>query len=79
MPTFKIRVVNEEFSASEVQTAGDLERASAEALRGALLIGTDEVAGGKPFFGAEIQIDDDDGRTVKRFLVCLGTTPLRTH
>jgi hypothetical protein len=76
MPTYRISVVNKDFTASEDIDAPDVNAARTEALRGALHIGTDEICEGKMFFGAEISIQGD-GKAAERLMIAIGTTPLR--
>ena len=76
MPTFRIRIVNSEFSAEEEQDAPDFEAAKREGLKGALGIGVDRVLRGEPFFGAEVVVDQDS-RPGSRFLVSVGASPLQ--
>ena len=74
MPTFRIRLTNKDFAASEELEAPTPEAARTNALRGALQIGTDEICAGKMFFGAEVCIECD-GET-ERLLVAIGASPL---
>jgi hypothetical protein len=75
MPSFLIRIVNKDFTASnEAELASD-DAARSDALRGALEIGTEEVCSGKPFFGAEVVIERD-GEPIERLMIALGASPL---
>lgn len=76
MPTYRICIVNRDFTASEDIEASGADTARTEALRGALNIGTDEICEGKMFFGAEITIQGNGGNP-ERMMVAIGTTPLR--
>ena len=76
MPAYHVSIVNKDFSASEDIEASTPAAARSEALRGALNIGTDEVCGGKMFFGAEISIRGDGG-TTERLMVAIGASPLQ--
>jgi hypothetical protein len=75
MPASRIRITNKDFESSSDANASGLEAVRAEALRAALQIGTDEVCSGKPFFGAEIAIENDE--SVERLIIAIGTSPLR--
>ena len=75
MPIFNISVVNESFTASDEHDVPSLDRATAEALRAALQIGTDEVVGGERFFAAEVKVESDD-EVVGRFIVSVGASPI---
>jgi len=55
MPTFRISVLNETFSARDEHELATATAARNEAIRGALAIGSDEVVKGKQFFGAEVK------------------------
>lgn len=76
MATYRICVVNKDFTANEDIEAPTPEAARTEALRGALSIGTDEIYGGMMFFGAEISIQGD-AETPERLMVAIGMSPLR--
>lgn len=76
MPVYRIRVVNKDFRASNDVEHPDHKMALKAALKGAFQIGTDEVCGGKPFFGAEITIALD-GDVLERRMVAIGATPLQ--
>lgn len=76
MPSYRICIVNKDFTASEDIDAPNAAAARTEALRGALNIGTDEVCEGKMFFGAEISVQGDGGNP-ERMMVAIGTSPLR--
>ena len=76
MPSYRICIVNHDFSASEDIDAPDAAAARRQALRGALNIGTDEVCDGKTFFGAEISIEADDANP-ERLMIAIGTSRLR--
>jgi hypothetical protein len=77
MPTFTIRITNSDFSDDTQHDWENLELAREEALKSALQIGTDEVIGGSPYFGAEVSVEQD-GATVARLVVSIGAAPL-TH
>jgi hypothetical protein len=76
MPTYRISVVNAEFSASEEHQLESLDAARKEGIKAALAIGVDEVRAGKPFFGAEVRVQQD-GDTVSRAVVSVGASPLQ--
>lgn len=76
MASYRIRVVNKDFTANEDIDAPSPEAARTEALRGALNIGIDEICEGKMFFGAEISIQRDGGAS-ERLMVAIGTSPLQ--
>lgn len=76
MPVFQVRIINRDFDASNEIEANGPEAARSQAMKGALQIGTDEVLGGKPFFGAEVRINDGDN-TVDRMVIAVGVTQLR--
>jgi len=59
MPTFRIDIVNEDFSATEECELADADAARQEALRGAVAMGADELCSGKAMlFGAEVSVHD---------------------
>ena len=76
MTTFRISVVNSTFSAAGDHELSSVEAARKQGIRAALAMGADEVNAGKPFFGAEVRIEDD-GKTVSRSLVSIGASPLQ--
>ena len=75
MPQFAITVVNDTFRARDVHDLRSADEAGAEALKGALAIGADEVCKGKKFFGAEVTVEQGD-EMIGRFIVSLGATRL---
>jgi hypothetical protein len=75
MPLFRITVVNETFTACDEHELATTSEARTEALRGALAIGSDEVANGKEFFGAEVKLERGD-EVVARFVVSVGASPI---
>ena len=76
MPTYRISIVNKDFTATEDIDAADVAAARTEALKGALQIGTDEICEGKMFFGAEISIQGN-GKATERLMIAIGATSLR--
>ena len=76
MPMFRISIVNETFRSSNHHEAATASDAHQRAIKGALEIGVEEVAKGKPFFAAEVQVEN--GRQlVGRFVVSMGWSPLQ--
>ncbi len=77
MPTFSIRIVNEDFSASEERELPDQDSARREALKGAIAIGAEALYEGKEkLFGAEVSIAEG-GQPRLRFVVTVGASPLK--
>ena len=76
MPTFSISVINAEFSVRNEHNLATFAASREEAIRGAPQIGTDEIIGGKGFFGAEVVVEADS-QIVDRFVVAIGSSPLR--
>ena len=76
MPTFRVTVVNSEFSAWEDHNLPSLDAARKQGLKAALAMGSDEVCRGKAFFGAEILVEAD-GDLASRSVVSIGTSPLQ--
>lgn len=75
MPLFTISIVNEKFSSSTESECPDAEAARRHAIAAAIAIGSEEVAAGKPFFGALITVEQDV-EVLCRFVVSLGASPL---
>lgn len=75
MPVFRISVVNETFSACDEHELPTYSEARTEAIKGALEIGSEEVAKGKEFFGAEVKVEKG-GELVGRFVVSVGAFPI---
>lgn len=75
MPTFQITIVNETFASSNNHDGHSLDDAAAEAIKAALQIGTEEVAGGKQYFGAEVRVETANA-VMKRFVVSVGASAL---
>jgi hypothetical protein len=73
--TFCIRIANKDFTASNEVELADDRTAKAEALKGALEIGIEEVCAGKPFFGAEVAVERE-GRPIQRLMIAVGASPL---
>jgi hypothetical protein len=76
MPTSRIRITNKDFESSCEANASSPEGVREEALRAALHIGTDEICAGKPFFGAEVTIENEHGPG-ERLVIAIGASPLR--
>jgi len=67
MATFNIRMINSTFFTDvTVHNQPDADAALADAVRGALLIAADDVAGGAPAASVEIIVKDVAGQTLRR-------------
>ena len=75
MPTFRISVLNETFSARDEHDLTTAADARDEAIKGALAIASDEILKGKRFFGAEVRIEDGED-LVERYVVSVGASPI---
>jgi hypothetical protein len=75
MPTYRISIVNEHFSASEEQNSPDVVKAWETAIRSAITIAADQVSHGNPFFGAEVTLTEGNKR-IGRYVVSVGCSPL---
>lgn len=76
MAIFQITVINQTFEAHNEHDLPTEEDARAEAIRGALEIGLDEVGVASPLFAAEVKIASD-GEQIARYVVSMGVCPLR--
>lgn len=76
MPTFKITVLNEEFTSQNELECADQEAARKHGIGAALAMGAEQVAAGKPFFGAQVLIHLD-GAALAQFVVSVGATPIK--
>jgi hypothetical protein len=76
MPMYRITVVNQTFRASNEHECPSTDAAREHGIRAALAIGSDEVTKGKPFFGAEVRVENGD-EILGRFLVSIGSSPLQ--
>ena len=76
MPPFRISVVNHTFSATNDQDLPSFEEARKQAIKAAIAIGSDEVAKGESFFGAEVLVESGE-ETLCRVMVAIGTSPLQ--
>lgn len=76
MPTFKVHVVNSDFSASQDMDARDVEAAQNQGLKAALAIGSDQVCGGMQFFAAVVCVEYE-GDEKARMVISIGQSPLK--
>ena len=76
MPMLRISVINETFNSSNQHEAATLSDAQQRAITGALEIGVQEVSKGKPFFAAEVQVENGH-ELLGRFVVSMGWSPLQ--
>jgi hypothetical protein len=76
VPIFRISVVNHTLTAQNEQDVPSLDEARKQGIKAAIAIGSDEIANGKAFFGAEVLVQDGEG-TTERLIVAIGTSPLR--
>jgi transcription elongation GreA/GreB family factor len=76
MPTFRVSIVNEHFVQSAEQQASDVVDAWQQAIRAAVVIASDQVSHGNPFFGAEVTLEEGN-KQVGRYVVSVGATPLK--
>lgn len=76
MPTFRITVINHTFRASNDHELPSLAEATKQGIKAALEIGTDEVANGKSFFGAEVHVKEDE-ESLGKFVVSVGMSPIQ--
>jgi hypothetical protein len=76
MGNYRVTIVNEHFSQSGEQDAPDMNEVWKRAISSAIEIGGEQVSHGNPFFGAEVLIEED-GKSVGRYLVSVGATPLK--
>lgn len=75
MAIFRICVVNEDFCAIDDHECIDADAAARAALQGGLDIGVGQVMDGKPFFGADVSIHEDQER-VRHFTIAIGTSSI---
>ncbi len=75
MPTFQITIVNDEFRSTSESNAVDLPSARAEAIKGVMEVGAEQITSGKTLFGAEVTVGDGEVR--ERFIVSIGVSPLK--
>jgi hypothetical protein len=76
MPRFQITVHNEDFTSSEEQECATPDEALKQALTSAIAIASEHVASGKPFFGAEVRLEDGN-KEVVRYVVAIGASRLK--
>lgn len=76
MPTFRITVVNQTFTACDDHELPSFDAARVQGIKAALDIGSDEVAKGNPFFAAEVRVADGD-ETLGRFVVSVGASSIQ--
>lgn len=74
MPTYRVHIINEHFSASEEQESADVVKAWKSAIGSA--IGADQVSHGSPFFGAEVRLEEGN-KLIGRYVVSVGAAPLK--
>ena len=77
MPQFFIKAVNYEFASRDDGADYDTpDLAMAAGVRSALQIASDEVIEGRPSAAVEINIEREDGATVRRSVLSLSVSPL---
>lgn len=76
VPKFKVTIENEEFSSCEEYDCADELSARKHAIAGVVAIGGEQIAAGKPFFGAHVRIEN--GQEQLRLIVSLGASPLKS-
>jgi hypothetical protein len=76
MPTYRITIVNEHYSASEEQEARDVVKAWQTAIASAIDIAKDQVSHGASFFGAEVTLEEGN-KQIGRYVVSVGAAPLK--
>ena len=76
MPTYQICVTNEEFISTDDHECADKQAAHRQAIKAALDIAADQVASGKPFFGAEVTLEEGN-KMLGRYVVAVGASPLK--
>jgi hypothetical protein len=76
MAKYRVSIVNEHFSASEVQEAADVVKAWQKAIRSAITIAADQVSHGNAFFGAEVTLEQGKKR-IGRYVVSVAAAPLK--
>lgn len=76
METYSVNVLNEHFISEDDIQAKDEPAALKAALRSALAIATEQVAAGKPFFGAVVTLKREE-ETLSRVVVSVGAAQLK--
>jgi hypothetical protein len=77
MPTFQITVHNEDFTSSDEHECVDKPEALKQGIKAPIAIVTDQVSSGKPFFGAEILLEEGN-KKIARYVVAVGASPLKS-
>lgn len=78
MPIFNITVHNEDFSTSEEFDCPSNEDALKHGLKSAIAIASDQVSAGKPFFGAEVSLEQGN-ELLLRYVVAIGASRLKNQ
>ena len=76
MPTYRISVVNSDFTASEDHELEDADSAWRYSMKAAFEIGFDLLLRGEKFYGCEVSVHEGD-ELQRRFMVSAGVTPLQ--
>ena len=76
MPMYRISVIDQTFRACNEHECSTHDAAREHGIKAALAIGSEEVAKGKPFFGAEVRVELHK-EILGRFLVSIGASPLQ--
>ena len=76
MPAFQITVHNEDFTASEECDCASNEDALKQGLKSAIAIASEQVSSGKPFFGAEVKLEQGNKELI-RYVVAVGASRLK--
>ena len=76
MPTYRVTVINQTFTACNEHELPSLEAARQQGVKAALAIGSDEVTKGKAYFGAEVRVQEGN-KTIVRFVVSVGSSQLQ--
>ncbi|NUQ18317.1 MAG: hypothetical protein HOP95_07675 [Sphingomonas sp.] len=78
MPTFHITVHNEDFTSSDDYECACNEEALKQGIKSAIAIASDQVSSGKPFFGAEMTLEQGNKQLI-RYIVAIGASPLKAQ
>ena len=76
VPTFHITVHNEDFTSCDDYDCAGNEDALKQGLKAAIAIASDQVSSGKPFFGAELTLEQGNKQLI-RYVVAIGASPLK--
>lgn len=76
MAIFNISIVNRTFESRNEHELPTASAAQAEAIRGALQIGIDEIDKGNAVFGAEVSVSNG-GEKLARYVVAIAVSPLK--